>query len=278
MFFKTLKITFLVVGAALSLGACSEYQKVLKSDDTAAKYAAADSLYNVGKYKKALKLMEQIVPAYRGKPQAERLMFIYANTFYELEDYLLAGYQFERFETSFPQSDSVEVAAYKSAISYYELSPRYSLEQEDTYKALEKMQAYINKYPNSEYRLKTNEKVQELRIKLEKKDFEIAKQYFDIAEYLGSYVPAIEGFDNFILDHPGSVYRKEAFYYRLEAAYKRAISGVPSEVQGRLETAKGYYNAFQKYFKNDTSEFKQQADEIMQAIDAQLITEEEPTS
>ena len=187
MFFKTLKITFLVVGAALSLGACSEYQKVLKSDDTAAKYAAADSLYNVGKYKKALKLMEQIVPAYRGKPQAERLMFIYANTFYELEDYLLAGYQFERFETSFPQSDSVEVAAYKSAISYYELSPRYSLEQEDTYKALEKMQAYINKYPNSEYRLKTNEKVQELRIKLEKKDFEnscknifFIKKYFDI--------------------------------------------------------------------------------------------------
>lgn len=168
MFFKTIKISLLIVVAALALGSCSEYQKVLKSDDTAVKYAVADSLYKAGKYKKALKLMEQIVPAYRGKPQAERLMYVYANTFYKLEDYLLAGYQFERFETSFPQSDSVEIAAYKSAKSYYELSPRYSLEQADTYTALEKMQAFINKYPNSEYRLETNALVKELRGKLEK--------------------------------------------------------------------------------------------------------------
>ena len=43
------------------------------------------------------------------------------STFYNLEDYYLAGYEFERFETSYPQSDSVEVAAYRSAKSYYEL-------------------------------------------------------------------------------------------------------------------------------------------------------------
>lgn len=278
MFFKTIKISFLVVVAALALGSCSEYQKVLKSDDTAVKYAVADSLYKVGKYKKALKLMEQIVPAYRGKPQAERLMFIYANTFYKLEDFLLAGYQFERFATSFPQSDSVEVAAYKSAKSYYFLSPRFSLEQEDTYTALEKMQAYINKYPNSEYRVETNALVKELREKLEKKEFEIAMQYLDIAEHIGSYVPAIEAFENFILDNPGSSYRKEAFYGRLEAGYQRAITGVPNEMQERLLTAQGYYNSFIKYYNNDTSELNEKAEEIKREIDARLIIEEEPTS
>ena len=262
----------------MAFTSCSNYQKILKSDDTAAKYAAADSLYTIGKYKKALKLMEQIVPAYRGKPQAERLMFIYANTFYKLEDFYLAGYQFERFTTSYPQSDSLEIAAYKGAKSYYELSPRFSLDQEDTRMALEKLQAYINQYPDSEYRIETNLLVKELREKLEKKDFETAMQYLDIAEYLGSYIPAIEAFENFIVDHPGSAYRKEAYYGRIEAAYKRAINGVPSMVQERLLTAKGYYNSFQKYYKNDTSEIKQKADDIYQEIEARIVTQtEEPT-
>lgn len=265
--------------AAVSLASCSNYQKLLKSDDTAAKYAGADSLYNAGKYKKALKLMEQIVPAYRGKPQAERLMFIYANTFYKLEDFYLAGYQFDRFETSFPKSDSVEVAAYKSAKSYYQLSPRFSLDQEDTWTALDKLQKYINKYPDSEYRTETNTLVKELRGKIEKKDFEVAMQYLDIADYLGSYIPAIEAFENFIVDHPGSAFKKEAYYGRLEAGYKRAITGVPDKVQERLLTAQGFYKSFLKYYKNDTSEIKEKADKIAQEIEAKITTttEEEPT-
>ena len=278
MFFKYIKFTFLTVIAVATLASCSNYQKILKSDDTAAKYIAADSLHNVGKYKKALKLMEQIVPAYRGKPQAERLMYIYANTFYNLEDYYLAGYQFERFATSYPKSDSVETASYRSAKSYYELSPRFSVDQEDTRVGLEKLQSFINTYPDSEYRVEANALVKELRGKLEKKDYEIAMQYLKISDYLNSYVPAIEAFENFIVDHPGSQYRKEAFYNRLEAGYERAVNGVPSQLQERLLTAKDYYNAFNKYYKNDTSEYKEKADEILEKINERIITEEEPTN
>ena len=51
----------------------------------------------------------------------KKRMYRYANTFYNLEDYYLAGYQFERFVVSYPKSDSLEMAAYKSAKSYYEL-------------------------------------------------------------------------------------------------------------------------------------------------------------
>lgn len=231
-----------------------------------------DSLYEDGKYKKALKLMEQIVPAYRGKPQAEALMFKYANTFYNLEDYYLAGYQFERFETSYPKSDSVEVAAYKSAKSYYELSPRFSLDQTDTQKALEKLQGYINKYPNSDKRIEANALVKELREKLEKKDFEVARQYLDTAESLGTFVPAIEAFDNFIADHPGSKYRKDAFFGRMQAQYLLAINSVPSKVEDRLNAAKKYYDSFLKYYSN--TELKADADVMLQDIEKRLAQKE----
>lgn len=266
------KTLFFLLSTLLMLSSCSEYQKVYKGEDNGKKYVLADSLYKIGKYKKSLKLMEQIVPAYRGKPQAERLMFLYANTYYKLEDFYLAGYQFERFEQAYPQSDSVQIASFKGAKSFYELSPRYSLDQKDTYKALEKLQNFINGYPESSYRAEANALTTELREKLEKKDYEIANQYYRIEDFKA----AIESFENFINDHPGSSYRKLAFYGRLAAGYKLAINSVPSLVQSRLDIARGYYNSFIKYYAD--SDLKPDADAILQEIENRktTITEENP--
>jgi outer membrane protein assembly factor BamD len=231
----------------------------------------ADSLYKAGKYKKALKLMEQIVPAYRGKPQAERLTFIYANTYYQMGDFYLAGYQFERFETSYPRSDSVEIASFKSAKSYYELSPRFSLDQEDTHTALNKLQAFINTYPNTQYRAEANELVSELRGKLELKDMRVAKQYLKISDYK----PAIAAFENFISDHPGSPFRKDAFFGRLDAGYQLAINSVPRLINERLIVAKTYYDSFVKYYED--TELMADAEVILKDINKRLNIEE-PTS
>ncbi len=267
-----MRIGFLfLLSISILFTSCSPFQRVYRGEDAPAKFVFADSLYQRGKYKKALKLMEQIVPLYRGKPQAEKLMFIYANTFYNMEDFYLAGYQFERFETSYSKSDSVEIAAYRSAKSYYQLSPRYSLDQKDTQKALEKLQAYINKYPNTAYRDEANSLVAELRGKLELKDIKVAQQYLRISDYK----PAIEAFDNFISDHPGSKFRKDAFFGRYKAAYELAINSVPQLVQERLVTAKGYYNSFVKYYKD--SDLIEEADEILLEINKRLTTED-PTS
>ncbi|MBZ0326042.1 MAG: outer membrane protein assembly factor BamD [Altibacter sp.] len=267
-----MRASLLILFVSLLFMSCSQYQKVLRGDDSGQKYAMADSLYQIGKYKKALQLMEQIVPVYRGKPQAEKLMFMYANTFYNLEDFYLAGYQFERFETSYPKSDSVELASYRSARSYYELSPRYSLDQKDTDTGLEKLQKFINSYPNSEHRLEINTLVSELRYKKEKKEIEVAKQYLRISDYKA----AIAAFDNFITDNPGSEFRKEAFFGRIEAAYKLAINSIPQLVPERLEQAQVYYNNFAKYYKD--SDLKADADKISEDIQLRLRTLEETTS
>ena len=272
MFFKTMRTSLLLLFAILLFSSCGQYQKVLKGTDAGAKFAFAESLYVQGKYKKALKLMEQIVPVYRGKPQAEKLMYMYANTYYNLEDFYLAGYQFERFANSYPKSDSVELASYKSAISYYELSPRYSLDQKDTYTGLEKLQAFIDTYPDSEYRMAANEKVGELNYKLEKKAIEIAKQYLKTGEALGTYVNAIEAFENFISDYPGSKFREEAFFGRFEAEYELANNSVPRKVNDRLLKALEYYNDFAKYYTE--SELMIKANEIKADIENRLTSTE----
>lgn len=259
-----MRIFVFAVVSCLLLGSCSPYQKVLKSEDAGEKFHYADSLYIAGKYKRALKLMEQIVPSYRGKPQGEKLMFLYADTFYNLEDFYMAGYQFDRFVISYPNSQKAEEAAFKAAKSYYELSPRYSLDQKETYTALEKLQGYINNYPESELLPEANELVAELTTKLEKKRFEVAKQYYHTRDYKA----AITAFDYFILEYPGSSFRMEAHYLRLEAAYALAVNSFSHLIQERLEAAKGYYNNFNRYYFDSSR--KADADKILLQIEERL--------
>jgi len=270
MFFKTMINSLRFIFLVLVFSSCSEYQKMLKNPDSGLKYAMSENLYKKGKYKKALKLMEQIVPVYRGKPQAEKLMFMYADTYYKLEDFYLSGYQFERFATSYPKSDSVETAAYYSASSYYELSPVYSLDQKDTYTGLEKLQAFIDTYPNSEYRKEANKKVKELTYKLQKKDIEVAKQYLKTGLALNSYKNSITAFENFISDHPGSIFREDAYFGRFQAQYELALQSVPKKVEDRLQIAIEYFNDFMKYYGQ--SELAEKAKEIKKDIDKKIET------
>lgn len=113
--FKTYEESLFTACSLLLLASCSEYQEALKSDDMGVKYNMADSLYNAGKYTKAIKLWDQVVPNYKGKPQAERVMFLYADTYYRAGDYYLSGYQFDRFATSYPQSEKIQEAKFKAA-------------------------------------------------------------------------------------------------------------------------------------------------------------------
>ncbi|MGS2725899.1 outer membrane protein assembly factor BamD [Psychroserpens sp. BH13MA-6] len=245
----------------LVLTSCSEFQKAMKSDDVALKYAKGTELFEAGKWSKANKLFAQIIPNYRGKPQAEKLTYMYAMTFYNMKEYISAGYQLTQFENRYPQSEKAQETSFLAAKCYYEMSPIYSKDQHETIEALEKLQLFVNKYPNSEYLPQANALIKELDYKLEKKAFEIAKLYNNIAYFESSdYEAAIKAFDNFLVDYPGTSFREEAMFYRLDSAYKLGINSIKSKQEERLNTAMNYYNNFKKFYPN--SEFIEEANKM----------------
>lgn len=268
-----MKHFFSILVLVCTLSSCSQYQKILKSEDVALKFKVGDSLFQQGKYEKANRLFAQIVPKYKGKPQAQKLMYLYSKSFYEMRDYYVSAYQFERFVASYPESEKKAEAAFLSAKSYYKLSPVYSKEQKETRDAIEKLQEFINVHPNTEYVSEANVLIKELDFKLEKKAFEIAKQYDHISDYKAS----IKSFDNFIFQFPGSTLREEALFYRLDAAYKLAINSleykrgtlVPLR-KPRLEQAKEYFNVFKKAYAN--SEYLAEAEEMATTLDEEIQT------
>jgi outer membrane protein assembly factor BamD len=246
------------------ISSCSEYQKALKSEDVAVKLDAATKQYEAEKYNKAIRLFEQIAPAYRGKKEAENLFYMFAQSYYKTKQYYLAGYQFESFSSLYPNSAKAEEAAFLGAKSYSELSPVYSLDQTDTDKAITKMQTFMDKYPNSQYFSEANTTIKALREKLEKKAFEIAKQYNTVSDFKS----AIKALDNFIADFPGTPFKEKALYYKLDSSYKLAINSVPAKMEERLNAAKANYDALLKF--NSNTEFKDVADEMLARIDKEL--------
>ena len=128
--------------------------------------------------------------------------------------------------------------------SYFMLSPAYSLDQDDTNTAIEKLQVFVNRYPNSEYVSEAIELIEQLQNKIEKKDFEVSKQYYTIRDYNS----AIKSLDNFMADNPGTIFREEALYYRWLSTYEIAINSIESKILERVKELERSLVNFLKYY------------------------------
>ncbi|WP_407920982.1 outer membrane protein assembly factor BamD [Flavobacterium cellulosilyticum] len=243
---------------------CSEYQKALKSEDIAVKYDMASKLYDAGKYNDAIRLIEQIAPTYRGKPQAEKLFYMFSQSYYKTKQYYLAAYQFESFVSGYPKSEKIQEAAFLGAKSFSTLSPVYSLDQTDTFKAIDKLQDFIDSYPNSEYFAEANTILKGLNEKIEQKVYENAKGYNTILDYKSAMV----ALENFITDYPGTHFKEDALFYKYDSAYQLGINSIPSKMEERLIIAKTAYSNLIK-FKEDTK-YKKLADQMLVRIETDL--------
>jgi outer membrane protein assembly factor BamD len=245
---------------------CSDFQKALKSEDIAEKFKMGTELYEAEKWNKSFRLLDQILQSYRGKPQAEKLTFMHAMCSYQMGDYYISSYHFEKFLGSYPNSEKSEEASFLAAKGYYFGSPVYSKDQTETIKAIEKLQLFVNAYPNSQYLGEANALVKELDIKLERKAFEIAKQYDLISDYKAS----IKSFNNFLLEFPGASYKEQALFYRFDAARNLAILSVDYLKEQRLKDALGYFENLKRAFPN--SEFLEDAIIMKEELEQELKT------
>jgi len=262
---KMKKITYLFI-LAIVFTSCSDYQKVLNKGSVQDQYKLATEMYDAGKYNKAIQLFEKITPAYRGKPQMERIQYMISDAYYNTKQYSLAGYYFDRFTKNYPKSTKKEDAAYASAYSYYLDSPIFSLDQTSTKEALTAMQGFIDTYPNSDKIADANKTIQELRYKLEKKAFETAKQYYHISDYQA----AITSFDILTSDYIGTSFKEQALFYKFQASYELGIKSVQFKKEERLKDAVKAYNRLKKSFSE--SEYLKDTDKLLKKLNEELTT------
>lgn len=240
------KVFILFMSVALIFTSCSKYQKILKSTDNEAKFNAAVAYFEKKDYYRALPLFEELISVYRGQDRAEKIYYYYAYCNYYLEDYELAAYHFENFVNTFPRSQYTEECAFLHAYCFYKSSPDFSLDQENTIKAIAKMQIFVNKYPYSPRVAECNTLIDKLRYKLEEKAFSLSKLYYNKEDYKA----AVTSFKNLTTDFPSTSFKEEAMYYITKSYYLYAHNSIENRKAERFSATVDAGNEFLNQFPN----------------------------
>jgi len=227
-------LNFLLVAFLLFAGGC-KFRKIQKSTDWKLKYEAAIDYYNEKDYYHANILFEEIIPLIRGTEEAELANYYYAYTFYYQKQYLLSAHYFKSFYEIYGRSEYAMEAQYMRAYSLYLQSPEATLDQTSTYEAMTALQNFINKYPYEELSGKADTLIQELRVKLETKEYEKVKLFFNLRRSkFGGYQAALTTADNFHDSYPDSQYRPEIHFLEVMAAYEYATASFRSKQEERF--------------------------------------------
>lgn len=238
------------------LASCGEYQKVLKSTDLDYKLSKALEYYEKGHYAQAFPIFDELTTLYRGTSKVQDVYYYYAMTQFKMGDNLLAAYHFKLFYQTFPNHAFADEAAFMVGFAYYQESPTYSLDQANTYKALNEIQLYINTHPNSTHLDECNMLIDELRAKLQRKSFEIARQYWKTENYKA----AVEAFSISMSNFPDTPFREESMYLKLDSSYKLAKNSIVDLQPQRFKESQTAYYDFVDRFPE--SSYRKSADRI----------------
>ncbi len=234
-------LSFLVV---LIVSGCSGFNKILKSEDTDLIYNTAVEYYEKGDYSRALQLFDKIIVMVKGTDREEPLSYYYAQCYYNQKDYFLANYYFRSYHRKFPYSARAEESYFLAALCKYKESSTYSLDPTPTTEAINEIQSFINLYPNSDKVPECNAYIDELRAKLEKKDYEIAMMYYRMEEYKA----AIVCFENILKDFPDTKKREEIYYNIISSKYEYAKSSIYEKRVERYKEVVDFYYKFETTF------------------------------
>jgi outer membrane protein assembly factor BamD len=245
--FKKLSLVFFSVSVVLMmvLGSCkSKFEKLKAGNDNLKKYQEAIKLYNKKEYTKALELFDDLAPRYRGREAAEDLFYYYAYTNYKLKDFTSARYQFKNFAENYQSSPKAEECRFMAAYCFYLDSPNFTLDQENTSKAIEALQLFINLYPKSDRVAEASKLIQDLRDKLEDKAYANSKLYLTIQDYQS----AVIAFGNTLRDYPDTKYAEELEYLTIQAQYLYAKNSAEARQEERYNQAISFADQFtEKY-------------------------------
>lgn len=233
----------------LLLASCrSDFELIRTSGDAEAILEAADQYFDAEDYTKANTLYELVIPAYRGKAEAERIAYNFATGHYLNRSYTLSSHYFKAFADTYNASSRKEEALYLSALSYYKLSPRHKLDQSDSQEAIDAFQLFINAYPESDKIADCNKSIDELRLKMELKAFEAGKLYYHTSNYSSS----IQSLENLLKDFPDSPHDEEARYLIVKASIDWANRSIFTKKEERFKKTVERCNAYLK--KHDGGE------------------------
>ncbi len=192
------RIVLFLLSVVLLASSCSnKFGKIMKSKDYEYKSKMAEQYYATKNYGYAQQLFEDIFPYVKGTTRYEDMYYKFAYSYYYQKDYLNAENLFKSFVENFPTSPKSEECDYMRAFCYFKQSPKVELDQTNTNKTMQLMQAFINTHPTSPRVKDATDIIDQCRGKLELKDFKSAELYYNLGYYKAAAIAFANVSDNF---------------------------------------------------------------------------------
>ena len=187
---------------SLDLQVIEAYEEGMKS------LKEGDVLFAAKKFNEAEILFPQSVWA----PKAA-LMAAYS---YYSQDYYLDGIQeLKRFVKVYPKHKNIDYAYYLLGVSYYEQIVDEKKDLESIINAKKTFNLLISNYPNNEYSLDAEFKLDLINDILASKEMYIGRYYFQRKKW----IPAINRFKTVIDEYERTIYTEEALHRLVEVYY-----------------------------------------------------------
>lgn len=247
-------LTTILVAAAILTSCKSQYELLLNSNDADAKYEAAFSYYNSGKYSKAAALFESLSVLTTGTDRDDTVQYYWGLSNYKFKDYYTAETNFEHFIEYFPRSPFAPEARFLRLDCLFRSTLRYELDQSPTYKALNAISEYMQEFPNSVHSETCRLMSDDLELRLDTKAYEAARLYYKMEDYIASRV----AFKNVLKDDSENVYREDILYYIAMSSFKYAQLSVPQKQKERYMVFVDDYLNFKSEY--DGSKYSRELD------------------
>ena len=195
-------------------------------------YARALKYYNNRQWLSAAGLFQDLYPLSLGTPRADTILYLFADSYYQNGDYNMASFHFRDYVRRYPNSDRTEDAFFRCIQAVYKTSPDYSLDQTNTMFAIEQIKTFLQAYPESKHIEECNIMLDDLRLKLARKDLEIIKLYYNTDHYEACQISA----QNFFNEYSYSPLMPEAVYYLVLNNYEYAKRSTERKKPERLKT------------------------------------------
>lgn len=262
------RLIYLLV-AMLTFTACGEYQKAQKSTDANYKFDFAKRAFEQKKYVQASTILSEIVTQFKGTEKAEDVLYLLALSHYENKDYVNSGAYFQTYYNRYPKGKYTELARFYTGYGYYLDSPETQLDQSGTIKAIEELQAFLDYFPHSDKVSIAQNAIFELQDKLTLKEFENAKLYYNLGNYMGNnYESAVIVAKNAIKAYPYSRYKEDLEMLVLKARYQEAQQSVEEKKADRFRTVVDEYYSFINNYPDSPN--RKEADNIFRIAQSHL--------
>jgi len=201
----------LLAAALLLLLAAACSRQVHEAEPVEQAMARAMRSFEKGRLIDALDRFERMSLDYAGSALMDSIRYMEAECQYGLGEWLLAADLYDELVQRYPTSPLVDDARLRVADCWFELSPRAELDQTYTHRAIVEYQSLLDDYPDSPHRELAEERIDECRRKLARKDLRNAEVYYRLGRWPAALLYVNEILETWY-DQPAAC--EQALYYK----------------------------------------------------------------